>query len=229
MPNLFETKADGDPLEAETWNESWDEVEASYGIIGPWVATGLVPAAGTGLSVDVTAGTALIGGYVSFGSFTISGLADNTLNHLYALQDGTNTSNTTGTAPANSVKLGTATTLAGAVTAVDTSTGSGRQTRPTFTGVITRNIQSKSANYTVVNTDSVLLGDATGGAFTFTLPTVSGNSGLVLDLKKIDSSANAITVDGSGAETIDGAATFSLTVQWQNLTIIAQSSGWLIL
>lgn len=118
----------GATLSANDLNTNWVNVESANGDRGNFVVTGLVPSAGAGLSVSVTAGTAAINMHVAVsGSFSIAGLADNTLNHLYLKSDGTATSNTTGTAPANSVKLGTATTVAGAVTAVGTNWTAGRQ------------------------------------------------------------------------------------------------------
>lgn len=109
------------------YNANNVEIEATWTAQGPYVVSGLVHSAGTGLSVNVTAGTAVIGGYVSFSSFTISGLANGTLNHIYVLNTGVGTSNTTGTAPANSAKLGTATTAGGVVTSVNLLRSSGRQ------------------------------------------------------------------------------------------------------
>lgn len=119
----------GVPLNGDDLNENFQILEASLGDIGPYVISGLVPSAGTGLSVNVTGGTALIGGQVTVSSFTIGSLTDATTNHLYLLNTGAGTSNTTGTAPANSVKLGTAVTAGGIVTSVSTTAASGRQAK----------------------------------------------------------------------------------------------------
>jgi hypothetical protein len=92
--------------------------------------SGLVQSAGTGLSVNVTSGVASIGGRVTKStSFTIGGLTPSTTNHLYLNQNGTGTANTSGTQPALSVKLGTATTDGSGVTAVGTNWAAGRMTR----------------------------------------------------------------------------------------------------
>lgn len=88
---------------------------------------------------------------------------------------------------------------------------------------------TKTAAYTVLTTDVVLLGDATTAAFTFTLPTAVGKTGRVWYFKKIDSSANAVTVDGNGAETIDGAATYALNAQHDAILIISDGTNWRIL
>ena len=79
-------------------------------------------------------------------------------------------------------------------------------------------VLAKTAAYTVLVADDGKLidADASGGAFTVTLPTVaSAGDGFVIAVKKTDSSSNAVTVDGNGAETIDGAATRSLSTRYQ--------------
>lgn len=90
-------------------------------------------------------------------------------------------------------------------------------------------ISSKTANYTVVATDSTLLGDASGGAFTFTLPTAASMTGRVFIFKKTDTSSNAITIDGNGSETIEGATTFLLAAQGDCIWIQSTGTEWFIL
>lgn len=230
MPDLFPTFAAGDILPASDWNDAFDLVEDSFGLVGPYVVSGLVPSAGVGLSVNVTAGTALIEAYVEKAAgFSISGLTDASTNHLYLQQDGVGTSNTTGTQPANTVKLGTATTAGGVVTAVDTSPGSGRQIKPVASTVVNRTISTKTTTYTLTANDSVILADATGGAFTLTLPTAVGISGTVYDIKRINSGANNVTIDGAGSETIDGGTTAVLAFQYESISIISNGTNWHIL
>src|SRR5690349_21096796 len=57
--------------------------------------------------------------------------------------------------------------------------------------------QAKTSNYTVLAADmnDLITGDATGGAFNITLPTLaSGDDGWTVTVQKIDSSANLVTV-----------------------------------
>lgn len=88
------------------------------------------------------------------------------------------------------------------------------------------NIVSKAAAYTLANGDDVLLADATAGAFTVTLPLVALYTGKVFTVKKIDASGNAVTIDGAGSETIDGATTRALAAQYDSLTLLGGSSEW---
>jgi hypothetical protein len=90
-------------------------------------------------------------------------------------------------------------------------------------------ITAKTTTYTITTDDDVVTGDSSGGAFSFTLPTAVGNSGKVYHIKKIDSSANAVTIDGDGTETIDGATTRDLLFQYDSISIVSDNANWNIL
>lgn len=60
-------------------------------------------------------------------------------------------------------------------------------------------IVTKTANYTATLADHTILGNASGSSFTVTLPP-DAPVGFILHVKKIDSSANVVTVDGNGAD-----------------------------
>lgn len=90
-------------------------------------------------------------------------------------------------------------------------------------------VVSVTTTYTVLTDDSYLvLCDATGGAFTVTLPAAASSTNVRVTIKKTDVSANAVTVDGNAAETIDGAATFSLPAQWDAVTISCNGTAWFV-
>jgi hypothetical protein len=90
-------------------------------------------------------------------------------------------------------------------------------------------VTSKTANYTLVAADELVSCDSSGGAFTLTLPTAVGLTGRVFTLKKTDSSFNAVTIDGNGTETIDGALTKKLSTQNEMIRIVSNGSNWLII
>jgi len=73
----------------------------------------------------------------------------------------------------------------------------------------------------------ILLCDATSAAITVTLP--RPDKGLEIDIKKIDSSVNAITIDGEGSDTIDGSLTQIITTQWDSATLVADGTSWFII
>src|SRR5215213_4678576 len=160
-PTLYIAHSQGDNLPAADWNDNFQMVEEALLDLGPYVIAGLVPSAGAGLAVNVTSGTASIGGRVTFSAFSIGSLAPSTLNHLYVLNDGTGTSNTTGTAPANSAKLGTATTGVATVSSVDTTPTSGRQAKVDLTTVVSA---SNANAFTAAQT--ITLNDTSSAAVT---------------------------------------------------------------
>ena len=72
----------------------------------------------------------------------------------------------------------------------------------------------------------VLLCNNTTSA-TITLPLASTNSGRIITVKKINS--GAVTIDGNGTETIDGALTKSLAALYDALRLICDGSNWHII
>lgn len=90
-------------------------------------------------------------------------------------------------------------------------------------------IKSVSVDYTATVADTTILVDATALARTITLPPAANCKGLILNIKKTDSSVNGVTIDGNGAETIDGAATKSTTTQYAGWMIQSDGANWFIL
>jgi hypothetical protein len=90
------------------------------------------------------------------------------------------------------------------------------------------NVLVKSGGYTASVNDFVL-GNATGGAFTVLLP-ATHSAGDLVAVKKMDSSANLITVNGQGGDTIDGDGVGLTTIATKNAGAIFMSDGnnWVI-
>lgn len=97
-----------------------------------------------------------------------------------------------------------------------------------ISSLIKHNIVNTSTD-TDASYGDLLICDATGGAITITLPSAINNAGKEINIKKIDSSANQIIVDGNGAETIDGEVTQSISAQHENLTIVSDGSNFIII
>ncbi len=91
---------------------------------------------------------------------------------------------------------------------------------------------SKNANYTATINDHTIRVDASGGSRTITLPTAAAaynstvGAGMVLIIKKTDSSGNSVIIDGDGSETIDGATTVTITTQYQSYKIQSNGTSW---
>jgi hypothetical protein len=84
---------------------------------------------------------------------------------------------------------------------------------------------AKTGAYTATNDDYVI--DCTSGTFTVTLPASSGRTGRILIIK--NSGAGTITVDGNASETIDGATTVTLAVQYGTIQIMSDGANWKII
>ncbi|MBA3758926.1 MAG: hypothetical protein H0X07_00165 [Gemmatimonadales bacterium] len=103
-----------------------------------------------------------------------------------------------------------------------------------FDGAVTapnyaNTIATKTANYTVTAADGSIYADCTAGVVTLTLPTAVGIAGRIYHFKKTDAAANAMTLDGNGAETIDGALTLSTTTRYAAYTLQSDGANWMVL
>lgn len=85
------------------------------------------------------------------------------------------------------------------------------------------------ASYSVQPEDHTLLVNASAAAATITLPPVSSKRYPYLVVTKTDASANTVTVDASGSETISGASTFVLGSQYQQVILHANATNWVVL
>jgi hypothetical protein len=90
-------------------------------------------------------------------------------------------------------------------------------------------VSTKTGPYTFLPTDFVILGDCTSGSFIVSLPTASSGIGRIFFLKKMDSTANALTLQGNGGDLIDGSNTFVLSSQYQTVTVVSSGTVWCIL
>lgn len=86
-----------------------------------------------------------------------------------------------------------------------------------------------STPVTLDDDDDIVLADANGGAITVNLPASASNTHKTYTIKKIDSSGNAVTLDGNGSETIDGSTTHALSGQYDSVTIVCDGTEWHII
>ncbi len=90
-------------------------------------------------------------------------------------------------------------------------------------------IRSTTSTITAGFDEDTILADATSGAVTINLRAATNMTGKRYAIKKTDASANAVTVDPAGTETIDGAGTYALAAQWDSVTIQSDGANWYIL
>jgi len=91
-------------------------------------------------------------------------------------------------------------------------------------GTTTLPLTNQTSTYTIDNEDCVV--NCTSGTFTVTLPTAVGVEGQYFVVK--NSGAGVITIEGDGAETIDGVGFKTLAVQYESMTVVSDGANWII-
>jgi hypothetical protein len=122
------------------------------------------------------------------------------------------------------------------LSATGTDTNIGLSIQPKGTGVIkaaNQNMGPTTAVTASTHTHAIderyLLCDTTSNAITVDLlAAATAGDGYRLDIKIVDAT-NAVTVDGNGSETIDGATTATLSTQYENISLVCDGSNWHIL
>lgn len=90
-------------------------------------------------------------------------------------------------------------------------------------------LAQQTGNYTVVAADNgkVVPVSASAGAVTINLP-ATPDDGFHVYVAKTDSTVNAVTIDGNGSDTINGATTQTLTMQYEAMLVwwSTAASAW---
>jgi hypothetical protein len=100
--------------------------------------------------------------------------------------------------------------------------GAGYSFAPIRSFVATATAAADSA----IANDSTILVDATAAATTETLPPATSCKGRKYVIKKIDASANHVTVQDQNGATIDGAATVVLAAQYALTRVQSDGTVW---
>jgi len=125
----------------------------------------------------------------------------------------------------SSATLGNTTVTLGSTT---TSVGNLTLNNLTVNG-FNKALTTKTANYTVTLTDCTVLANAATGNVTITLPTSVGATGRTYAIKKIDSSANVVTIATTSSQTIDSFTTEVLARQFDAVQVQSDGSNWFII
>lgn len=131
-------------------------------------------------------------------------------------------------------------------TAVLVSTGTQWELKSSFSDPLKANIASqahtgyttvqafgtaysaKTAAYTLTATDNSITADATGGAFNVTLPTAVSIAGREYTIKRINNTANRVTIVTTSSQTIDGSTTYILYGQNDAVKVKSNGANWII-
>jgi hypothetical protein len=196
--------------------------------ISPYItATG----SGTNLLLDVGTNSAIVGTGTHTSKFVVTtdgnvgvGTAAPNANAILDL-----TSTTKAFMPprmTTTEKLAIATPTAGMVVYDNTLNALSTYNGVSWIGSTMIAVATKTANYSILSTDSFIRADATSGAIAIILPTAVGRTGVVFHIKKIDASVNAVTVNTTSSETIDGLLTNILADQYKNLMVVSNGVSW---
>lgn len=79
--------------------------------------------------------------------------------------------------------------------------------------------------YTATPVDSVILADATGGAFSVTLPPAAGISGKIYTVKRVNAGP-VVNIAADGSETIDGDTIVVLNTKGTSVDVISDGTSW---
>ncbi len=97
-------------------------------------------------------------------------------------------------------------------------------------GSVSAKTVSATSNYKMGASDFAILANAKSAGFTVTLPPAATAAGMIVFVKKIDTSTNSVKVAASGSNKIEGKSSQSLAKTYKSLTLISDgSSNWYIL
>ena len=97
-------------------------------------------------------------------------------------------------------------------------------------GILGETVQAFTADASVtISNGTILTADATSGNVTLTLPAATGNSGVIVKLKRIDSSANVVIVNVASSGTIDGADDITLESPLSAVSLVCNGTAWFVM
>ncbi len=95
----------------------------------------------------------------------------------------------------------------------------------TDNGSFDNSIRTVTANTTLDADYSTTLVN-NSGSVTISLPAAASNTGRKYTIKKVSAATNDVVIDPNASETIDGATTKTLTLQYSSITIESNGSNW---
>jgi hypothetical protein len=188
------------------------------------IADKTIPTAQVGSSAGDVLVEAFSGMFI--GKMTLTGVAQDDVAHrrpVFASDDNT----LTFTASGNTL-VGWVIGVEASNTAIILFCSADMQNNLPISGVKTLHATTTPQALTTADLGKLVIAPNTG-AITVTLPAAADCAGGTLMFKKTTADALAVTLDGAGAETIDGAATnAAMDAQYDTLTIVCDGLAWYI-
>lgn len=229
-----------------SWNGLMDALEGVLArVVGRGVLSGLAITAGSGLTLNIAAGTIWANGLVALDADTAT-CPNNVTRFVWIDSEGLVTFTATSTdIGGEAVCLGQVVTSGGSITSVsdtgrvDLGRFDSLRTYSLGGDIVTVNLltraislqgsaqlplRSVSSDITVGAEDYTLVVNSSAGVRTITLPAASALPGRVLNIKR--QGANTVNVVADGADTIDGTGTVAISTNQQTVTIQSTGTGW---
>ncbi len=216
--NVFTLQDDVDPTKQALFQLSGLTTGTTFTYTLPAISSTL---AALGQTQTFTAGNTFSANTNTFGSSTGTG--------TQGLASGA-----TATGATKTVNVGTG-GLSGSTTNIAIGSNvSGATSTTALNGVTTaagirQALATKTANYTLTTLDYTVLGNATTASFSLTLPTSVGATGQVYIIKKVDSTANTVTILTTSSQTIDGSTSKVLSYQYDGFQLQSDGANWIII
>jgi hypothetical protein len=93
---------------------------------------------------------------------------------------------------------------------------------------VTDSINNTDSPYAVATTTEIVFCDTSSGAITVNLPTAVSDTGRKFTFK-LTTAGNTLTIDPNGAQTIDGATTFELRADDEEVTVVSDGANWQVI
>lgn len=85
---------------------------------------------------------------------------------------------------------------------------------------------TKTLSYDILPTDYTIRVNAVANAVTITLPNATTNIEKIYVVKRVDSSANIVTINTTSSQTIDGSLSVTISTQYKSLMFQSNGTSW---
>jgi hypothetical protein len=96
-------------------------------------------------------------------------------------------------------------------------------------GGLVRNVVNNPASPYTPNDGDIIIWDTTSGNKVLSLPAAASSNNFAFNVKKIDNTANTITVDPDGAELIEEGTTAVITSQYEAFSAVCDGTEWWVI